>query len=43
MTKILVVDDEPTDRMLMATVLGTNPEYEVFEAVDGQDGLNLAF
>lgn len=38
MAKILLIDDEPTLRMLVLEVL-SQAGYEVFEAVNGKDGL----
>jgi signal transduction histidine kinase len=41
MTTILVVDDHPTNRQLLVTLLGYR-NYRVLEASDGVDGLALA-
>lgn len=40
MKKILVVDDEPLVRRSLKRVLETSG-YQVFEAVDGKQGLNM--
>lgn len=40
--KILIVDDEPDIRELISTILGAEDEYELIEAVDGEDGLSKA-
>jgi len=42
MAKVLVVDDDPKARMLVATILDTMPAVEVVEAENGADGLSLA-
>jgi CheY-like chemotaxis protein len=41
MTQILVIEDDPTQRMLTAAVL-RSAGYEVLEAVDGVEGLQMA-
>lgn len=41
MTQILVIEDDPTQRMLTAAVL-RSAGYEVVEAVDGMQGLDMA-
>ena len=41
MTQILVIEDDPTQRMLTSAVL-RSAGYEVVEAVDGIEGLRLA-
>ena len=41
MTQILVIEDDPTQRMLTVAVL-LNAGYEVAEAVDGIEGLRMA-
>ena len=41
MAKILVVDDQPSIRSLIRAAL-EDAGYEVIEAADGQDGLDLA-
>ena len=41
MTQILVIEDDPTQRMLTAAVL-RSAGYEVVEAVDGSEGLEMA-
>ncbi len=41
MTKILVIEDDPTQRLLTSTVL-RNASYEVVEGVDGAHGLDMA-
>ncbi len=41
MTQILVIEDEPTQRMLTVAVL-VSAGYEVVEAVDGMQGLQMA-
>ncbi|HET9392446.1 MAG TPA: response regulator [Candidatus Rubrimentiphilum sp.] len=41
MSKILVVDDEAANRLLVAAVLQPHG-HEVFEAADGTEGLQLA-
>ena len=41
MTQILVIEDEPTQRMLTVAVL-VSAGYEVAEAVDGIEGLQMA-
>lgn len=41
MTKVLVVEDDPTQRLLTSTVL-RSAGYEVVEGADGLDGLELA-
>jgi CheY-like chemotaxis protein/anti-sigma regulatory factor (Ser/Thr protein kinase) len=39
MPSVLVVDDSPLDRHLAVSLLKRSPDYTVFEAIDGQDGL----
>ena len=41
MTQILVIEDDPTQRMLTSAVL-RSAGYEVAEAVDGMEGLRMA-
>lgn len=41
MTQILVIEDDPTQRMLTSAVL-RSAGYEVTEAVDGMEGLRMA-
>lgn len=41
MTQILVIEDDPTQRMLTAAVL-RSAGYDVLEAVDGLEGLDMA-
>lgn len=41
MSKILVVDDEAANRLLIAAILRPHG-HEVFEAADGNEGLRLA-
>ena len=38
--KILIADDEPSIRLLIATILGVN--YDVTEAKDGQEAVDIA-
>lgn len=39
MTRILVVDDSASDRMLLTGLLAEDPSLTIFEAVDGNDAL----
>ena len=41
MAKILIVDDRPTNRELLVTLLGY-AKHDVFEAIDGEEGLAVA-
>ena len=41
MKKILIADDIPTNRILLRQTLNTLGDYEVIEAVDGQDAINV--
>lgn len=41
MAKILIVDDEPANRLLITTLLG-HAGHETIEAEDGEAGLRLA-
>jgi diguanylate cyclase (GGDEF)-like protein/PAS domain S-box-containing protein len=41
MAKILIVDDNATNRKLLVTILG-HEGHAIFEAVDGEDGLSMA-
>jgi PAS domain S-box-containing protein/putative nucleotidyltransferase with HDIG domain len=41
MAKILIVDDHPTNRELLVTLLGYK-SHELFEAMDGEQGLLIA-
>ena len=41
MIKILIADDIPTNRILLRQTLNTLGEYEVVEAVDGQDAIDM--
>jgi two-component system, chemotaxis family, chemotaxis protein CheY len=38
--KVLVVDDSPIARKIMMSCIPKDREYEVFQAVDGEDGFN---
>jgi two-component system, chemotaxis family, chemotaxis protein CheY len=38
--KVLVVDDSPIARKIMLSCIPKDREYEIHQAVDGQDGLN---
>jgi len=38
--KILIADDEPSLRLLVRASLESNPEFELFEAVDGTDAID---
>lgn len=40
MKKVLIADDEATLRFLLSETLKLSDEYEVFEAVDGEDVLD---
>ena len=40
--KILLIDDEPTSRKLLAAYLAKYPSFEIFEAENGRDGFKLA-
>ncbi len=37
--KILIVDDSPVARKILRSCIPKEPEYEFFEAADGQSGL----
>ena len=37
--KILIIDDSPIARKILKSCLPTDYEYELYEAVDGKDGL----
>ncbi len=40
--RVLIVDDEPDLRVLLRTMLGIDPRFEIVgEAADGQTGLDL--
>ena len=41
MKKILIADDIPTNRILLRQTINTLGDYEVVEAVDGQDAINV--
>lgn len=41
MKKILIADDIPTNRILLRQTLGSLGDYEIVEAVDGQDAIDL--
>ena len=38
--KILIVDDSPVARKILKSCIPKEPEYEFFEACDGQNGLD---
>lgn len=38
--KILIVDDSPVSRKIMKTCIPGNREYQLFEAGDGQSGID---
>ena len=38
--KILIVDDSPVARRMLKTCIPKDKGYEIFEAVDGQDGID---
>jgi two-component system chemotaxis response regulator CheY len=39
--KILIVDDSPVSRKIMKTCIPEDGEYELFEAGDGQSGIDM--
>lgn len=40
-TRILIADDDPTQRRLLRRLLEEVPEYEILEAEDGLEALNV--
>ena len=38
--KILIIDDSQVARRMLKTCILSNKEYDIYEAVDGQDGIN---
>ena len=40
-SKILIVDDSPISRRMIKSCIPKEPEYQFFEAGDGQQGLEL--
>ena len=41
MRKILIIDDQPEIRRVLRRVLEADPDYQVFEAADGQAALEI--
>ena len=42
MSQILVVDDDPSTRLLIKRILGASADIDVIEAEDGAEGLRMA-
>jgi response regulator RpfG family c-di-GMP phosphodiesterase len=40
--RILVVEDDPTTLKIIVKILSSQPGFEVFSAINGKDGLNVA-
>jgi signal transduction histidine kinase/DNA-binding response OmpR family regulator len=40
-TKVLIIDDQADDILLIRRILEAQPQYRLFEAYDGQSGINL--
>ncbi|BFU78754.1 hypothetical protein ALC152_19690 [Arcobacter sp. 15-2] len=40
--KVLIVDDQKSNRLLIKLTLKSNADYQFFEAADGEEGVRLA-